>query len=200
MKRCLTFIFLIFFYSFQVQGIEPTDNKQSIFKIIIHEYMKVTMEEYNQPLLKEKREKYKYELALAYADFLKNWFESNGNNSSRTEDIKFHEAVIIHENGHEASGLPYDAWFFSDIYDVLNDADRNEFWDEILDLMSGGKEKLEAKLFINLWLKMKSEVQSKNSDKREKIQRWLKRMRKIPLVIEMEKTMAMVEESFIYKK
>ncbi|SUC26211.1 Uncharacterised protein [Providencia rustigianii] len=47
---------------------------------------------------------------------------------------------------------------------------------------------------------MKTEAESSSIEKREKSQRWLNRMRKIPLVIEMEKTMTMVEESFIYKK
>ncbi|HHR6079176.1 TPA: hypothetical protein ACS7ZY_001525 [Providencia alcalifaciens] len=200
MKKYLAFVFLIFFFSFQVQSLEPKYNNQSIFKLIIHEYMRVTMEEYNQPLSQEKREKYKYELSLAYANFLKNWFELNGNNNPRTEDIKFHEAVVIHENGHKASGIPYDAWFFADIYDVLNEADRNKLWDEVLDLMSGNQGKQEAKVFINLWLKMKSEAKSENAKKREKSQRWLNRMRKIPLVIEIEKTLKKVDEGFYHKK
>jgi L-rhamnose mutarotase len=200
MKKYLVFIFLIFFFSFQVQSIEPKDNNQSIFKLIIHEYIRVTMEEYNQPLSQEKREKYKYELSLAYANFLKNWFELNGNDNPRTEDIKFDEAVVIHQNGHKASGIPYDAWFFADIYDVLNEADRNKLWDEVLDLMSGNQGKQEAKVFINLWLKMKSEAQSKNAEKREKSQRWLNRMRKVPLVIEIEKTLKKVDEGFYHKK
>lgn len=200
MKKYLAFVFLIFFFSFQVQSLEPKDNNQSIFKLIIHEYMRVTMEEYNQPLSQEKREKYKYELSLAYANFLKNWFELNGNNNPRTEDIKFHEAVVIHENGHKTSEIPYDAWFFADIYDVLNEADRNKLWDEVLDLMSGNQGKQEAKVFINLWLKVKSEAQSENVEKREKSQRWLNRMRKIPLVIEIEKTLKKVDEGFYHKK
>lgn len=198
MKKYLVFIFLIF--SFQAQSIEPKDNNQSMFKLIVHEYMRVTMEEYNQPLSQEKLEKYKYELSLAYANFLKNWFELNGNNNPRTEDIKFHEAVVIHENGHEASGIPYDAWFFADIYDVLNEVDRDKLWGEVLDLMSGNQGKQEAKVFINLWLKMKSEAQSKNAEKREKSQRWLNRMRKVPLVIEIEKTLKKVDEGFYHKK
>ncbi|HEQ1858763.1 TPA: hypothetical protein VEO38_002308 [Providencia alcalifaciens] len=200
MKKYLAFVFLIFFFSFQVQSLEPKDNNQSIFKLIIHEYMRVTMEEYNQPLSQEKREKYKYEFSLAYANFLKNWFELNGNNNPRTEDIKFHEAVVIHENGHKASEIPYDAWFFADIYDVLNEADRNKLWDEVLDLMSGNQGKQEVKVFINLWLKVKSEAQSENVEKREKSQRWLNRMRKIPLVIEIEKTLKKVDEGFYHKK
>lgn len=200
MKKYLAFIFLTFFFSFEAQSIEPKDNNQSIFKLIVHEYMRVTMEEYNQPLSQEKREKYKYELSLAYANFLKNWFELNGNNNPRTEDIKFHEAVVIHENGHKASGIPYDAWFFADIYYVLNEVDRNKLWDEVLDLMSGNQGKQEAKVFINLWLKMKSEAKSENAKKREKSQRWLNRMRKIPLVIEIEKTLKKVDEGFYHKK
>ncbi|WP_036965427.1 hypothetical protein [Providencia alcalifaciens] len=197
MKRYLAFIFLIF--SLQAQSIEPKDNNQSIFKLIVHEYMRVTMEEYKNPLSKETREKYNYELSLAYANFLKNWFELNRSNNTRTKDIKFHEAVVIHENGHKASGIPYDAWFFADIYDVLNEADRNKLWNEVLDLMSGNQGKQEAKVFINLWLKMKSEAKSENAKNREKSQRWLNRMRKIPLVIEIEKTLKKVDEGF-YRK
>ncbi|MTB68083.1 hypothetical protein GKR48_14845 [Providencia sp. wls1943] len=198
MKKYLAFVFLIF--SLQVQCIEPKDNNQSIFKLIVHEYMRVSMEEYNHSLSQEKREKYKRELSLAYANFLKSWFELNGNNNPRKVDIRFYEAVVIHENGHKASGIPYDAWFFADIYDVLNEADRNKLWDEVLDLMSGNQEKQDAKVFINLWLKMKSEAQSENAENREKSQRWLNRMRKIPLVIEIEKTLRKVDEGFYRKK
>ncbi|MGL5952792.1 MAG: hypothetical protein ACRCZ3_06640 [Providencia rustigianii] len=195
-KRII-FTFTFLFFSFQSVANNIKKNEVSIFTIIILEYMKVTMEEHNQPLSKEKMEKFHFESALAYATYLKNWLELNKGQEVRTESISFHEAVIINENGFKASGLPYDAWFFADIYSVFNESERDEFWKDII---SNPERKSAEKIFVDLWFKMKTEAESSSIKKREKSQRWLSRMRKIPLVIEMEKTMAMVEESFIYKK
>lgn len=196
-NKKLLLCFISLFFSFQSIGEEPKKDSVSIFNIIIHEYMRVTMDEYKQPLSKEKIEEVHYESALAYMNYLKSWFELNKGVEVRTEIINFNEAKIINENGFKAAKLPYDAWFFADIYDVFDRYERNKFW---RGMNSNSERESEEKIFVDLWFKMKSEAESTSIEKRRKSQRWLKRMRKIPLVIEIEKTMTMVEDSFRYKK
>lgn len=196
-NKKLLLCFILLFLSFQSIGSEPKKDNISIFKIIILEYIRVTMDEYNQPLSKEKMDKVHYESALAYVNYLKSWFKLNKGVEVRTERINFNEAKIINENGFKAAKLPYDAWFFADIYDVFDENERNKFWRE---MNSNSERESEEKIFVDLWFKMRAEAESTSIEKRKKSQRWLKRMRKIPLVIEIEKTMTMVEDSFRYKK
>lgn len=193
----ILFITLLLF-SFQTLGLEPKNKKQSIFIEIIHEYMYVTMDEYKRPLSKENMKKFHYESALAHIEFLKNWFDVNKDKKTRKGDVNFHEAVMINKKGFKASDLPYDAWFFADIYDVLDDAERDKFWQDILNAISHPETNAEVNLFIKLWSKMRFETDSQSVDKKKPSQRWLNRMKKIPLVIEMVKTMEAVEDLFIY--
>lgn len=190
--------FILLFISFQTLGLEPKNKNQSVFIKIIHDYMYITMDEYKRPLSKEKMKKFHYESALAHIEFLKNWFDVNKGKETRTGDINFNEAVMINKKGFKASDLPYDAWFFSDIYDVLDDAERDKFWQDILQAISHPETNAEVKVFIKLWSKMRFEADSQSVDKKKQSQRWLNRMKKIPLVIEMVKTMETVEDLFIY--
>lgn len=113
------------------------------------------------------------------------------------EGIDYKEASKLYYDSLDRSNIPHDAWFFADIYDVFDENERNKFWRK---MNSNSERESEEKIFVDLWFKMKTEAESTSIEKRKKSQRWLKRMRKIPLVIEIEKTMTMVEDSFRYKK
>lgn len=161
--------FILLFISFQTLGLEPKNKNQSVFIKIIHDYMYITMDEYKRPLSKEKMKKFHYESALAHIEFLKNWFDVNKGKETRTGDINFNEAVMINKKGFKASDLPYDAWFFSDIYDVLDDAERDKFWQDILQAISHPETNAEVKVFIKLWSKMRFEADSQSVDKKNKV-------------------------------
>ncbi|CAK7034872.1 hypothetical protein [Providencia sp.] len=142
-----------------------------IFIILIREYMKQVMVEYNKPLSNKDFNKYHYEHALAHLEVLLKRFE-NGSTTTR-RDISYQEAAEINKKAFAACDMPFDAWFFADVFDVLDHETNQKIWDDMLNALANDSHESEKKVFLFLWNKMKN---VSDLDKIEKSKRWLNRL------------------------
>lgn len=155
-----------------------------IFSVLISEYMKYTMEEYKIKTSPEFFKKYHYQSAKELTEVLLNRF-SDG--STETKGSTTHkEAIIINQRTSKVMGIPYDVWLFADVFDVLSESMQEEIWQEMLVATSEGTSDDELMVLEKLWMHMQLEAKYASAEKKEKIDRWLKRMRKIPFIILLE--------------
>ncbi|MGO2305857.1 MAG: hypothetical protein ACTH5W_14285 [Providencia sp.] len=145
-----------------------------IFIILIREYMKQVMVEYNKPLSNKDLKKYHYEHALAHLEVLSKRFENGSTTTSR--DISYQEAAEINKKAFTACDMPFDAWFFADAFDVLDDETNQKIWDDMLNALANDSHESEKKVFLFLRDKMKN---VSDLDKIEKSKRWLNRLDRV---------------------
>ncbi|WPA93138.1 hypothetical protein QS795_005055 [Providencia zhijiangensis] len=106
------------------------------------------------------------------------------------DGIGYKEASKLYYFSLDKFNIPHDAWFFSHIFNALDEKDSEIIWKGYLYAINKGGRNEETAVLMKIWYSMIREATNSSSEKQKDSIAWLSIVRKMPVMNSIENTIS----------